>query len=730
MSSTLRFQVVGEAFKKKPIDVPNREDRPSEFFAKYVFNRQKMYKYLPAKVYERMLDVIDNGTKLDLQTADAVADGMKRWAMELGVTHCTHWFQPLTEGTAEKHDGFVEHDGKGGMIEEFTGKALVQQEPDASSFPSGGIRSTFEARGYSAWDPASPVFVIGDTLMIPTVFISYTGEALDYKAPLKKSLKAVDKAATAVAKLFYDDVTKVISNLGWEQEYFLVDEGLYAARPDLLMTGRTLMGHDSAKNQQMDDHYFGSIPLRVSAFMKDLEIQALELGIPCKTRHNEVAPNQFELAPIFEETNLAVDHNMLIMGLMRRVARKHGFRCLLHEKPFAGINGSGKHCNWSLATNTGILLHAPGKTPIENLRFITFIVETLMAVYRHNGLLKGSIISATNAHRLGANEAPPAIISSFLGKQLSDLLTKLEESDDDQLFNISGKKAMSLDIPQIPELLLDNTDRNRTSPFAFTGNRFEFRAVGSQANCAAAMIVLNTAVAEALTDFKNRVDALIEGGMDKMKAIVKVVREDIKACKPIHFEGNGYSEEWKQEAERRGLDVEQSAPKMFQQYLAPSSIAMFQKMGVLNEAELEARTEIKLETYTKKIQIEARIFGDLCLNHIIPVATRYQSQLIDNVHKVGEIFPADEARLVNANNLKLIKQISEHSSFITENVEQLINARRVANRIENECERAITYHDNVAPLLESIRYHVDKLELIVDDELWPLPKYREMLFIR
>ena len=730
MSSTLRFQVVGEAFKKKPIDVPNREDRPSEFFAKYVFNRQKMFKYLPAQVYERMCDVIDNGTKLDLQTADAVAEGMKRWAMELGVTHCTHWFQPLTEGTAEKHDGFVEHDGKGGMIEEFTGKALVQQEPDASSFPSGGIRSTFEARGYSAWDPASPVFVIGDTLMIPTVFISYTGEALDYKAPLKKSLKAVDKAATAVAQLFYDNVTKVISNLGWEQEYFLVDEGLYAARPDLLMTGRTLMGHDSAKNQQMDDHYFGSIPLRVSSFMKELEIQALELGIPCKTRHNEVAPNQFELAPIFEETNLAIDHNMLIMGLMKRVARKHGFRCLLHEKPFAGINGSGKHCNWSLATNTGVLLHAPGKTPVENLRFITFIVETLMAVYRHNGLLKGSIISATNAHRLGANEAPPAIISSFLGKQLSDLLTQLEESDDNQLFNISGKKSVKLDIPQIPELLLDNTDRNRTSPFAFTGNRFEFRAVGSQANCAAAMIVLNTAVAEALTDFKERVDKLIAGGMDKMKAIVSVVRDDIKTCKPIHFEGNGYSDEWKAEAERRGLDVEQSAPKMFLQYLAPTSIAMFQKMGVLNEAELEARTEIKLETYTKKIQIEARIFGDLCLNHIIPVATRYQSQLIDNVHKVSEIFPADEARMVSQNNLKLIKQISEHSSFITENVERLTDARRVANRIENATERAIAYHDNVAPLLESIRYHVDKLELIVDDELWPLPKYREMLFIR
>jgi len=730
MSSTLRFQVVGEAFKKKPIIVPNRENRPSEFFAKYVFNRSKMMKYLSKEVFEKMCDVMDNGTKLDLATADKVAEGMKRWAMELGVTHCTHWFQPLTEGTAEKHDGFVEHDGKGGMVEEFTGKALVQQEPDASSFPSGGIRSTFEARGYSAWDPSSPVFVIGDTLMIPTVFISYTGEALDYKAPLKKSLMAVDKAATAVAKYFYGDVTKVISNLGWEQEYFLVDEGMYAARPDLLMTGRTLMGHDSAKNQQMDDHYFGSIPLRVSAFMKDLEIEALELGIPCKTRHNEVAPNQFELAPIFEETNLAIDHNMLIMGIMKRIARKHGFRCLLHEKPFAGVNGSGKHCNWSLATNTGILLHAPGKTPIDNLRFITFIVETLMAVYRHNGLLKGSIISATNAHRLGANEAPPAIISSFLGKQLSDLLTQLEESDDDQLFNISGKKSVKLDIPQIPELLLDNTDRNRTSPFAFTGNRFEFRAVGSQANCAAAMIVLNTAMAEALTNFKERVDALIAQGIDKTKAIVSIVREDIKTCKPIHFEGNGYSDEWKQEAERRGLDVETSAPRMFMQYLAPSSIEMFQKMGVLNEAELEARTEIKLETYTKKVQIEARIFGDLCLNHIIPVATRYQSQLIDNVHKVGEIFSAEEAHIVNANNLKLIRQISEHSSFITENVERLIDARRVANRIENVLEKANAYHDNVAPLLESIRYHVDKLELIVDDELWPLPKYREMLFVR
>ena len=736
MSSILRFQIVGEAFKKKPVDVPNREERPSEFFAKYVFTRQKMQKYLPAGVYKKMCDVIDGSAVLDMATADAVAAGMKKWAMELGVTHCTHWFQPLTEGTAEKHDGFVEHDGKGGMVEEFTGKQLVQQEPDASSFPSGGIRSTFEARGYSAWDPASPVFVIGDTLMIPTIFISYTGEALDYKAPLKKALKAVDKAATAVAQYFYPDVKKVISNLGWEQEYFLVDEGLYAARPDLLMTGRTLLGHDSAKNQQMDDHYLGSIPMRVAAFMKDLEIQALELGIPSKTRHNEVAPNQFELAPIYEETNLAVDHNMLIMSLMKRTARKHGFRCLLHEKPFAGINGSGKHCNWSLATNTGVLLHGPGKTPLDNLRFVTFIVESLMAVYRHNGLLKASIISATNVHRLGASEAPPAIVSSFLGKTLGELLDHLETCTDDEAtldgrsISLSGKQALSLDIPQIPELWQDDTDRNRTSPFAFTGNRFEFRAVGSQQNCAAAMIVLNTAMAEALTDFKVRVDDLIAQGTDPMKAILRIVREDIKTCKPIRFDGNGYSEAWKQEAARRGLDTETSAPIILDQYLAPDTVEMFTRMKVMRPGELVARNEIKLETYTKKIQIEARIFGDLCMNHIIPTSTRYQSQLIDNVHKTMEIFPAETAERLNRTNLRLIEQMSEHNAFIIENVEQLIEARRVANRIEDERKKAIAYHDTVAPLIEKIRYHVDHLELIVDDELWPLPKYREMLFIR
>ena len=759
MSATIRFGVVSEAFKKRPVEVPEPTERPSEFFGKYVFDRKKMYQYLPARVYEKMIDVIENGATLDMATADAVAEGMKRWAMELGATHITHWFQPLTEGTAEKHDGFVEHDGKGGMVEEFTGKQLVQQEPDASSFPSGGIRSTFEARGYSAWDPASPVFVIGDTLMIPTVFISYTGEALDYKAPLKKALHAVDKAATEVAQLFYPDVRKVVSNLGWEQEYFLIDEAIYAARPDLVMTGRTLLGHESAKNQQMDDHYFGSIPERVVAFMRDLEIQALELGIPCKTRHNEAAPNQFELAPIFEETNLAVDHNMLLMMLMKKVARKHGFRCLLHEKPFAGINGSGKHNNWSLSTDTGILLHGPGKTPLDNLRFITFIVETLMAVWKHNGLLKASIVSATNAHRLGGNEAPPAIISSFLGKQLSEVLEHLEGGGLES--SIGTKHAIHLDVPQIPELLIDNTDRNRTSPFAFTGNRFEFRAVGAEANCASAMIALNAAVAEALMDFKKKVDEKIkslapiastkkkgvsEEGCDNsgnhtalpgigeerevlFSAIIETLREDIRTCKAIHFDGNGYSEEWKQEAARRGLDVEASCPLVIDRYLDEASVEMFRKTHVFERAELEARNEIKWETYTKKIQIEARIFGDLCLNHIIPVATRYQSSLIDNVHKVSELFPSDMASKLSANNLQLIQQIAGHASYITEHVEQLVEARKVANRIQSEREKAIAYHDTVAPLIEDIRYHVDKLELIVDDEIWPLPKYREMLFI-
>ena len=728
--TNLRFNVVESAFNKKPLKVDTPAERPTEYFGKIVFNRAKMYKYLPTAVYEAMIDVMDNGASLDRSIADAVAAGMKKWAEENGVTHYTHWFQPLTEGTAEKHDAFIEHDGKGGMIEEFSGKLLVQQEPDASSFPNGGIRNTFEARGYSAWDPTSPVFIMDDTLCIPTIFISYTGESLDYKAPLLRALHAVNIAATDVCRYFDPTVKKVICNLGWEQEYFLVDEGLYNARPDLVLTGRTLMGHDSAKNQQMEDHYFGTIPDRVQAFMKDLEIQALELAIPCKTRHNEVAPNQFEIAPIFEETNIANDHNMLLMSLMKKVARKHGFRVLLHEKPFAGINGSGKHNNWSLSTDTGVLLHAPGKTPEENLRFVTFVVETLMGVYRHNGLLKASIMSATNAHRLGANEAPPAIISSFLGKQLSELLDHIEKSDKDDLFNMIGKQGMKLDIPEIPELLIDNTDRNRTSPFAFTGNRFEFRAVGSEANCASGMIALNTAVAEALSNFKRRVDALIGKGQDQTTAIIDVLREDIKTCKPIRFDGNGYSAEWVEEAKRRGLDCETSCPLIFDNYLTEDSVKMFETMNVMSRKELEARNEVKWDTYTKRIQIEARVMGDITMNHIVPVATHYQSQLAKNVQNMRQIFPAEKADKLCARNMKLIEEIAERTQTIETGVEELINARKVANKIENEREKAIAYHDTVEPKMGKIRYQIDKLELIVSDELWTLPKYRELLFIR
>lgn len=728
--SKLRFRVVEKAFQTKPLEVTAPSERPSDYFAKYVFSREKMFKYLPTSVYNKLVDAMDNGVALDRDIADKVAEGMKQWAMELGATHYTHWFQPLTEGTAEKHDAFIEHDGKGGMMEEFSGKLLVQQEPDASSFPSGGIRNTFEARGYSAWDPSSPVFVVDDTLCIPTVFIAYTGESLDYKTPLLKALRAVNKAAVDVCQYFNPEVKKVVAYLGWEQEYFLVDEGLYAARPDLLLTGRTLMGHEASKNQQLEDHYFGAIPTRVAAFMKDLEIQALELGIPVKTRHNEVAPNQFELAPIFEECNLAVDHNMLIMSLMRKVARTHGFRVLLHEKPFKGVNGSGKHNNWSLGTDTGILLMAPGKTAEENLRFITFVVNTLMAVYRHNGLLKASIMSATNAHRLGANEAPPAIISSFLGRQLSKVLDHMEDSSTDELITLGGKHGMKLDIPQIPELLIDNTDRNRTSPFAFTGNRFEFRAVGSEANCASAMIALNTAVAEQLICFKKDVDELISQGQPKISAIIQVIRKYINLSKPIRFDGNGYSDEWKAEAARRGLDCETSCPVIFDSYLAPESIRMFELTGVMTQKELEARNEVKWETYTKKIQIEARVLGDLVMNHIVPIATEYQTKLLDNVYKMKGLLPAQEADHLSAGNMAIIKEIAEHTIYIKEHVDAMVEARKVANKIMDEREKAVAYHDTISPMLEQIRYHIDKLELIVDDQMWTLPKYRELLFIR
>ena len=745
MANNLRFQVVGEAFKKQPIEVNAPAARPSEYFGKCVFSREKMYKYLAKDVYDQLIDVIDNGARLDRSIADAVAAGMKQWAQEMGATHYTHWFQPLTEGTAEKHDAFVEHDGKGGMMEKFSGKLLVQQEPDASSFPNGGIRNTFEARGYSAWDPTSPVFIIDDTLCIPTIFIAYTGEALDYKAPLLRALHAVGKAAKDVCQLFYDNVQKVQVNLGWEQEYFLVDEGLYSARPDLLMTGRTLMGHESAKNQQMDDHYFGTIPDRVQAFMKDLEIRALELAIPCKTRHNEVAPNQFELAPIFEECNLAVDHNMLLMSLMKRIARKHGFRVLLHEKPFDGINGSGKHNNWSLSTDTGILLHAPGKTPEENLRFVVFIVETLMAVYRHNGLIKASIVSATNEHRLGGNEAPPAIISSFLGKQLTELLESLtctpspKEEEVQGLIDYCMAKLGSYTPLSLwrgergeafVDLIMDNTDRNRTSPFAFTGNRFEFRAPGSSANCASAMIALNSAMAEALNSFRQRVDSLMEQGESKLSAILSVLRDDIETSKPIRFDGNGYSDEWVAEAARRGLDVEKSCPIIIEHYLDESSISMFESTKVMNRKELEARNEVKWEMYVKTVQIEARVLGDMAMNHIIPVSTHYQSQLIKNVQGIKDVFSAEKALRLSERNMKLIEEIAERTERIERHVEELTEARRVANRIGSIHDRAVAYHDTVCPKMEAIRNETDHLEMIVEDGLWTLPKYRELLFIR
>ena len=728
--SQLRFKVVDEAFNRKadPVSIP--AERPQEYYGKYVFNRQRMFEYLPADTFKALINAIDNKEALSREVAESVAQGMKQWATDMGARHYTHWFQPLTETTAEKHDGFIEHDGKGGVIEEFNGKLLVQQEPDASSFPNGGIRNTFEARGYSAWDISSPAFIMGNTLCIPTIFISYTGESLDYKTPLLRALNSVDRAATAVARYFDPDVRHVKSYLGWEQEYFLVDESLYSARPDLMMTGRTLMGHESAKNQQLEDHYFGAIPSRVEAFMLDLEIECHRLGIPAKTRHNEVAPNQFELAPIFEETNLANDHNLLLMSLITEVANRHHFRVLLHEKPFAGINGSGKHNNWSLGTDRGVLLFAPGKTPKQNLQFITFVVNVMAAVHRHNGLLKASIASATNAHRLGANEAPPAIISIFTGSQLSDILERIESTSNSELSDLSNREGLRLNVSQIPEIMLDNTDRNRTSPFAFTGNRFEFRAVGSSANCASAMIALNSAVAEQLIDFKNKVDARMESGESLRDALLEEIRELIRVSKPIHFDGNGYSDEWKAEAARRGLDCETSVPVIYDAYLRPESIKMFRDAGVFSEVELKARNEVKWEMYTKKVQIEARVLGDLAINHVMPVAIRYQSVLLDNVSKIKAIFPADKAAVMSSTEMETIEEISRHCRAIKEEVEAMVDARRVANRIASEREKAIAYHDNVVPRMDTIRDHIDRLELMVDNEMWPLPKYRELLFIR
>ena len=727
--SSLRFKLIEEAYNRKPVEVKIPNERSESFYAKAVFNRQKMFEYLPKKTYDALVNAIENKEPITREIADSVAEGMKRWAIDNGARHYTHWFHPLTDGTAEKHDAFIEHDGKGGVVEEFTGKLLVQQEPDASSFPNGGIRNTFEARGYSAWDISSPAFILDETLCIPTIFVSYTGESLDYKTPLLRALNSVDKAATAVARYFDPEVNHVTSYLGWEQEYFLVDEALYAARPDLVLTGRTLMGHESAKNQQLEDHYFGSIPSRVEAFMLDLEIECHRLGIPAKTRHNEVAPNQFELAPIFEETNLANDHNLLLMSVMSEVARRHNFRVLLHEKPFAGINGSGKHNNWSLGTDKGKILFSPGKTLKDNLQFITFVVNVMAAVHTHNALLKASIMSATNAHRLGANEAPPAIISIFTGSQLAHVLDVLEKSTDNELTDLSAKDAMSLGVSQIPEILIDNTDRNRTSPFAFTGNRFEFRAVGSSANCASAMIALNAAVADQLNRFHEAVEARLAKGEGLREALLAEIRRLIRESKPIHFDGNGYSDDWKAEAARRGLDCETSAPKIFDAYLRDSSVDMFARTGVFSRLELEARNEVKWEIYTKKIQIEARVLGDLAINHIIPLATRYQSFLVYNVVKLKSLFSGVKGATIVAHDLETIEKISAHMDVIKTEVDRMVSARKAANRITEEREKAIAYHDNVVPPMETIRYHIDKLELMVDNEMWPLPKYRELLFI-
>ena len=728
--SHLRFKEVELAFNREPVSVNIPKEAPSEYYGKHVFNRQAMFKYLPKDTYDALIDAIDNKKPLDLAVADSVATGLQKWAIERGCTHYTHWFHPLNEGTAEKHDSFIEHDGKHGVIEKFSGKLLIQQEPDASSFPNGGIRNTFEARGYSAWDISSPAFIHDNTLCIPTIFIAYSGESLDYKTPLLRALNSIDKAATAVAQYFDKNVKHVNSNLGWEQEYFLVDEALFAVRPDLIMTGRTLMGHESPKNQQLEDHYFGAIPMRVEEFMLDLEIECHKLGIPAKTRHNEVAPNQFELAPIFEETNLANDHNLLLMKLMAQVARKHHFRVLLHEKPFAGINGSGKHNNWSLSTDTGLLLFKPGKTPTENLQFITFISNVMSAVYKYNGLIKASISSATNAHRLGANEAPPAIISMFMGTQISNILDTLINSEKEDSLKFSEKSELSLNMSQIPELLLDNTDRNRTSPFAFTGNRFEFRAVGSSANCASAMIAINAALAEQLMEFKEAVDARVAKGEELFNVILSECKKLIEQSQAIHFDGNGYSDEWKEEAKRRGLDCETSVPLIFDRYLDEKTVNMFKKVGVFSKVELEARNEVKWETYTKKVQIESRCFGDMALNHILPVATKYQNMLLDNVYKIKSLFPQEKGEQIAARDLAMIETMAEHMQFIKDKVQEMVDARKKANRIESEREKAIAYHDTVVPYLDSIRYHIDKLELMVDDEMWPLPKYRELLFIR
>ena len=725
----LRFQALQEALRRKPVVITETEKR-SVLFGQNVFNEATMRQYLTPDAFKAVKAAMDHGTKIDRKIADYIAIGMKEWALSKGVTHYTHWFQPLTGATAEKHDAFFETNMDGSVIEKFGGGQLVQQEPDASSFPNGGIRNTFEARGYTAWDPSSPAFIYGTTLCIPTVFVSYTGEALDYKTPLLRALHALDQAATDVAKYFDKNVRKVVPTLGWEQEYFLIDKALADARPDLILTGRTLLGHAPAKGQQLEDHYFGSIPSRVLAYMRDLEIECMLLGIPVKTRHNEVAPNQFELAPIFEEVNLAVDHNSLLMDVMQKVGERHNFKVVLREKPFAGVNGSGKHNNWSMATDTGINLLAPGKTPMSNLQFLTFFINIIKAVHDYEELVRSSIATASNDHRLGANEAPPAIISIFIGEQLYKVLQELEGVSDGKL-SPEEKTELKLNVVgKIPEIMLDNTDRNRTSPFAFTGNKFEFRAVGSSANCANPMITLNTIMAKQLKVFKSQVDQLIDTkDMKKDDAIFNVLREYIKQSKNILFEGDGYSDEWAAEAAKRGLSNNKTTPKALKAKVSKKVLDLFEEMGVMNNIEMEARYEIEVEEYVKKIQIEGRLLGDIARNHVIPTAIKYQNLLIENVKGLKSIFDKDFEK-IGKEQIGIIKEISEHISAINSKVEEMTEARKKSNNIDHADERAAAYCDNVKPLFDVIRYHCDKLELIVDDELWTLPKYRELLFTR
>ena len=723
-----RFRAVDEAFRKMPVNVEPPEGLTSEYYGCNVFNRKAMREYLSEDTRRKIYESSEQGKTLDRETAEDVAAGLKKWALSKGATHYTHWFQPLTGGTAEKHVSFIEPFGKGEAIEELTGKLLCQQESDASSVPNGGLRNTFEARGYTAWDPSSPAFIIADTLCIPTIFISYNGEALDYKAPLLRSEIAIAKAAEDLLTYFGIKNDMVVSYLGWEQEYFLVDSSLYSLRPDLIMVDRTLIGHNAARNQQLEDHYLGSIPERVLAFMRDLEFECFKLGVPIKARHNEVAPNQFEIAPVYEVANLANDHNLILMAMMKKVSERHGFKVLFHEKPFAGVNGSGKHCNWSIGTVSGIGLFTPGKTDNENLMFLMFVSNVLKAVYDNNALLKASVLNATNAHRLGANEAPPAIISAFLGTQLMQAFEDLLGSKD--MVKLKGKTTYSLNIPQIPELMLDNTDRNRTSPFAFTGNRFEFRAVGSSANCSNAIATLNTIVADQLVAFKKAVDKRVKDGTPVMQAILDETRETYRASQKICFDGNGYSDEWKAEAKKRGLDCETSAPKSYCILTDKKTVDLYKRTGVMTCAELEARKETFCDIYSKKVEIEARILADLTANHILPVATQYESKLLENVARMKSVFTGDEYKKLSEGEVEIIRDIAVHISEARELAIKMEEACDKANRSKTEYAKANAYHDKVIPYLEKLRVHIDRLEMIVDDEMWPLPKYRELLFIR